>query len=377
MRPSLCFKVKVILRGPGQAALFLAAAVSMLVAFPALTAAQTIEIERMFDGLEEPWAIAFLPEGGLLVTEREGRLLHIDARGDTVPVADTPIVAARGQGGLLDVMVPRDFAQSRRVWLSYAAATGDGAGTSVGFGRLSADGARLEEFRVVMPPAARPGGRHFGARLVEAADGAIFLTTGDRGEGGLAQRLDGPEGKVLRFTAEGAPLTAAEFAGRGDVWPGLYSYGHRNIQGAALDAEGRLLTVEHGARGGDEVNAPAPGRNYGWPVITYGRDYDGSKIGEGTSKPGMEQPLHYWDPSIAPSGLMVYSGALWPEWRGHVFTGSLNSDLISRLDPAQGFAEARIQTAETGRVRDITEGPDGAIWFLSVTEGAVFRMTPG
>jgi glucose/arabinose dehydrogenase len=169
-------------------------------------------------------------------------------------------------------------------------------------------------------------------------------------------------------------LTEPAFEGRG-AFAGLYSYGHRNIQGAALDLAGRLVTVEHGARGGDEVNMPEAGRNYGWPVISYGREYSGLRIGEGTAKPGMEQPLHYWDPSIAPSGLMVYSGALWPQWKGHIFTGSLNSDYISRLNPA-GFAEARIETEETARVRDIVEGPDGSIWFLSAYEGAAFRITP-
>lgn len=341
-----------------------------------VVAAQTVQMVPVATGFEEPWAIGFLPSADVLVTEREGRLLRLPAGGGAAQaVAGVPEVAAIGQGGLLDVMVPRDFASTRRVWLSYAAPVSGGAGTAAGFGILSQDGSRLQEFRPVMQPVGRSGGRHFGARLVEARDGSVFLTTGDRGNGALAQRLDGPEGKVLRFSADGAPLTADAFAGQ-DVFPGLYSYGHRNIQGAALDAQGRLLTAEHGARGGDEVNAPQAGRNYGWPVITYGRDYSGAKIGEGSAKPGMEQPLHYWDPSIAPSGLMVYDGALFPEWRGHIFTGSLNSDLIARLDPAQGFAEVRIASDETARVRDIRQAPDGSIWFLSVYEGAIYRMVP-
>ncbi|MGB3278199.1 MAG: PQQ-dependent sugar dehydrogenase [Pseudorhodobacter sp.] len=341
-----------------------------------VAAAQGLAMKPVVTGLEEPWAIGFLPEGDVLITERGGRLLRVDAKqGASMVVTGLPKVAVIGQGGLLDVMVPRDFAQSRRIWLSYAVAVPGGAGTAAGFGTLSADGAALEDFRAVMVPVGRPGGRHFGARLVEARDGSVFLTTGDRGQGDLAQALDGPEGKVLHFSAEGAPITAPQFRGK-TVWPGLYSYGHRNIQGAALNAEGQLLTAEHGARGGDEVNAPEPGRNYGWPVITYGRDYSGLKIGEGTAKPGMEQPLHYWDPSIAPSGLMVYDGELFPSWRGQLFTGSLNSDLISRLDPGNGFAEARISSPETARVRDIRQAPDGSIWFLSVYEGAVFRIAP-
>ena len=354
---------------------------AVMVFFAGLTlgqgaAAQSLTIEPVATGLEEPWAIGFLPDGDVLVTERGGRLLRLPKGGGTaVPVGGVPEVATVGQGGLLDVMVPRDFASSRRVWLSYAAPTNGGAGTAAGFGRLSGDGTTLEDFRAVMQPVGRGGGRHFGARLVEARDGSVFLTTGDRGNGELAQRLDGPEGKVLRFSADGAPLTADAFAGKA-AFPGLYSSGHRNIQGATLDGQGQLLTAEHGARGGDEVNAPQEGRNYGWPVITYGRDYDGSKIGEGQAKAGMEQPLHYWDPSIAPSGLMAYDGALFPGWRGQVFTGSLNSDLIARLDPSQGFAEERIATDETARVRDIRQAPDGSIWFLSVYEGAIYRITP-
>ncbi|WP_022703449.1 PQQ-dependent sugar dehydrogenase [Pseudorhodobacter ferrugineus] len=338
--------------------------------------AQNVQVTQIANGFEEPWAIGFLPGGDALVTERDGRLLRLpSAGGAMVPVNGVPQVAATGQGGLLDVMVPRDFAATRRIWLSYAAPVAGGAGTAAGFGRLSDDGMALEGFRAVMEPVGRAGGRHFGARLVEALDGTVFLTTGDRGDGDLAQALDGPEGKVLHFFADGAPLTAPEFAGK-DVFPGLYSYGHRNIQGAALDREGRLMTAEHGARGGDEVNAPVAGRNYGWPIITYGRDYSGLKIGEGTAKDGMEQPLFYWDPSIAPSGLMVYDGALFPDWRGQVFTGSLNSDLIARLDPANGFAEARVTSDETTRVRDIRQAPDGSIWFLSVYDGAIYRIAP-
>lgn len=338
--------------------------------------AQTVQIEQVAKGLEEPWAIGFLPGGDVLVTERGGRLLRLPAgRAAAVSVTGLPKLALIGQGGLLDVMVPRDFATSRRIWLSYAAPAAGGAGTAAGFGRLSPDGTRLEGFQAVMAPVGRPGGRHFGARLVEARDGSVFLTTGDRGQGDLAQALEGPEGKVLHFGPDGAPLTAAEFAGK-PVWPGLYSYGHRNIQGAALDAGGRLLTVEHGAKGGDELNAPLPGRNYGWPVITYGRDYSGAKIGEGTARPGMEQPLHYWDPSIAPSGLMVYDAALFAAWRGQIFIGSLNSDLIAQLDPAKGYAEMRMARDETARVRDIRQAPDGSIWFLSVYEGAIYRITP-
>lgn len=339
--------------------------------------AQTPVATKVVDRLEEPWALAFLPDGAFLVTEREGKLSLFSPDGKRMAVVGgLPEVAQTGQGGLLDVLVTRNFAQTRRIWISFAAPAPGGSGTSAGFGRLSADGSRIEAFQTVLTPQGRPGGRHFGSRLVEAADGTVFVTTGDRGFGALAQDLRGPEGKVLTYDAEGNPKTHAAFADRAGVWPGLYSLGHRNIQGATLDGRGRLITAEHGAKGGDEVNLVTGGQNHGWPVITYGVDYDGSKIGIGQSNPGMEQPEHYWDPSIAPSGLMYYSGDMFPEWKGHIFTGSLKSDFISRLDPGRGYAEEPIKLRDTRRVRDIRQAPDGSIWFLSVDKGAVYRLTP-
>jgi glucose/arabinose dehydrogenase len=244
---------------------------------------------------------------------------------------------------------------------------------------LSADGSALEGFAQVFAiPEGSSGGRHFGSRLVEAADGTIFLTVGDRGTGPDGMEAQDPmrgEGKVIHLARDGQPATRLDGA-----LPGVYSWGHRNPQGAALDLEGRLWIVEHGAQGGDELNAPAEGRNYGWPVITYGENYGGGTIGEGTVKDGMEQPVHYWDPSIAPSGLMVYSGRLIPEWRGDIFFGSLNSDYLGRLDPDSpaetGFAEERITADETQRVRDVVEAPDGSIWFLSVGNEAAYRLAP-
>lgn len=341
------------------------------------TSAGRMEITAVVTGLEEPWGLAFLPDGALLVTERDGRLLRV-AEGVAVPVDGVPEVVAEGQGGLLDVMVPADFASSREVWLAFSAPTGEGVATAAGKGRLSEDGARIEGFEVLFLGDGARGGRHFGARLVEMPDGAVMLTTGDRGTGpeGLAAQDPGSSiGKLVRMARDGGVEVLAE------GWrPGVFSLGHRNVQGAALDLSGRLLTVEHGAQGGDELNAPEAGKNYGWPVITYGEDYGGGRIGEGTEKAGMEQPLHYWDPSIAPSGLMIYSGALVPEWRGDIFFGSLNSGFLGRLDPEGtgpgGMAEERIEADQTGRVRDVAEGPDGAVWFLSVIDGAVYRMAP-
>jgi aldose sugar dehydrogenase len=313
----------------------------------------------------------------MLVTEREGQLLLAGGAAVTA-VAGVPKVYAEGQGGLLDVLVPRDFAQSREVWLSFATRAPGGAATAVGRGRLSDDGTRLEGFETVFTGDGAPGGRHFGARLVEMPDGRIMVTTGDRGtgpEGLAAQDPDLSIGKLILLDRNGQAVQGT------DGWKaGVFSLGHRNVQGAALDLSGRLLTVEHGAQGGDELNAPEAGRNFGWPVITYGENYGGGKIGTGTAQDGMEQPLHYWDPSIAPSGLMVYSGALVPEWRGDIFFGSLNSDFLGRLDPdaaaPTGLAEERISGPQTGRVRDVVEGPDGAIWYLSVYDGTLYRMAP-
>jgi aldose sugar dehydrogenase len=341
------------------------------------TAAGPLSVTPVVSGLDEPWGLAFLPDAAVLVTERDGRLLLV-RDGVAQAVSGAPDVFAEGQGGLLDVLVPADFATSREVWLSFAAPVGDGGATAAGKGRLSDDGLRLEGFETVFTGDAYPGGRHFGSRLVEMPDGTIALTTGDRGTGPEGMDAQDPTlspGKIILLNRDGSPAVAQ------DGWlPGAFSRGHRNIQGAALDLSGRLLTAEHGAQGGDELNAPEAGKNYGWPVISYGINYNGEPIGVGQAAQGMEQPLHYWDPSIAPSGLMVYSGKLVPEWRGDIFFGSLNSDFLGRLDPdtpaETGFAEERISAPETGRVRDVIEAPDGSIWFLSVYDGAVYRLAP-
>ena len=344
-------------------------------ALPRGLAAQGLAIEPVARSLEQPWGLAFLPGSAFLVTERGGRLSFYAGPGARPQrVAGVPAVWAQGQGGLLDVMVPRDFASSRLLWLTLSLPGDGGASTGLVRARLSEDGARLDEVAVVHSGPAAGRGQHFGSRAVEARDGHIFLTTGDRGQPALAQDPARPEGKVLRFTAEGRPAPAPGVPA--DAVPGLWSRGHRNIQGAALDGQGQLWTVEHGARGGDEINRIAPGRNYGWPVISYGRNYNGTAIGEGTARAGMEQPAHYWDPSIAPSGLIVHSGRGVAGWRGHFLTGSLNSDYIARLDPANGWRETAIRSGETARVRDVREAPDGSVWFLSVGRGAVFRLVP-
>lgn len=344
----------------------------------AQTSAGPMAITPVAEGLNTPWGFAFLPDGSLLVTEKEGRLLHL-AGGEAQEISGLPEVAALGQGGLLDVMVPRDFATSREVWLTWSGRAGDGLATMAGRGRLSEDHSRLEDFTTVFTGDAAPASRHFGARVIEGETGNIFITTGDRGTGPEGLEAQDPgltHGKVISIARDGSP----------DVgligWrEGIFSIGHRNIQGAAAMPGGGLLVSEHGARGGDEINFSQPGENFGWPVISYGVNYNGTKIGSGTHAEGMNQPQHYWDPSIAPSGLMVYSGTLVPEWKGDVFTGSLKLDFISRLDPdtpaATGWAEERLSTPETLRVRDIKEAPDGSIWFLSESAGALYRMGPG
>ncbi|MBE0452067.1 MAG: PQQ-dependent sugar dehydrogenase [Roseovarius sp.] len=359
---------------------FIALCLALLITLPAHaldTSAGKLTVTRMVAGLTEPWALGFLPDGGLLITERGGRFLHV-AGGETRAVAGVPEVAARGQGGLLDVLVPRDFAATREIFLSFSRPQPGGAGTAVARARLSQDGVRLEDMQVIFELApGSSGGRHFGSRLVEARDGTLFVTIGDRGDGPTAQDISNQNGTVIRINRDGSVPSDNPFVNRPGARPEIWSYGHRNAQGAALDDEGRLWVVEHGARGGDEVNLVVRGANYGWPVIAYGRHYSGARIGEGTHKDGMEQPVHYWDPSIAPSGMVIYSGTLWPEWRGHVLVGALKFGMISRLSGNPLTEAERLKSAETARVRDIREAPDGSIWFLSVGNGAAYRITPG
>ncbi|MEM1236592.1 MAG: PQQ-dependent sugar dehydrogenase [Pseudomonadota bacterium] len=353
-----------------------------LAATPAIaqlaTSAGNLTVTSVVSGLNAPWGFGFLPGGQIILTEREGELYLITPGQGAVEVSGAPEVVAQGQGGLLDVLVPRDFAETRELFFTYAKRQGRGAGTAVAKGRLSGDGTTLTGLETIFEMApGTSGGRHFGSRLVEARDGTLYLTIGDRGERPSAQDLSIEAGSVVRITRDGAIPADNPFVDRNGAQPGIWSLGHRNPQGMAMDAEGNIWTVEHGAAGGDEINLVQRGVNYGWPVISYGRHYSGGKIGEGTEKPGLEQPEFYWDPSIAPSGMMIYSGKLWPEWRGDIFVGSLKFDMISRLERGSRLTEAeRIESDETLRVRDIREAPDGSIWFLSVGQGALYRVTP-
>jgi glucose/arabinose dehydrogenase len=252
-----------------------------------------------------------------------------------------------------------------------------GSGTALAVGKLQSDDRQLTNVSDLfeMNQGAETC-RHFGSRIVEARDGTIFVTLGERGNRPAAQDLSLHHGSIIRINRDGTIPADNPFVEQSGARPEIYSYGHRNPQGAALDPSGILWVAEHGAKGGDEINQIRKGANYGWPIISYGTHYSGDKIGEGTAGEGLEQPAHYWDPSIAPSGLMIYSGKLWPEWRGDLFVGSLKFDYISRLSGDDLHEVEQLKGPETERVRDIVEAPDGSIWFISVGQGAIYRMTP-
>lgn len=336
--------------------------------------AQDYEISLQVRGLDTPWAMEVLPDGSLLVTEIDGRLLRF-ANGERTEVAGPPKVAETGQGGLLDVTLARDFAVSRTLFLTYAKPMPGGAGTALAAAELSGDNRSLDNLRdlFVMSQGSRKG-QHFGSRVVEGLDGTLFVTIGDRGNRPAAQDLGQHNGKVVRVNPDGTIPSDNPFVGQEGTLPEIWSYGHRNPQGAGLDAQGNLWVSEHGARGGDEINLVRKGANFGWPVVAFGRHYSGLPIGEGTAKPGMEQPMHYWDPSIAPSGLLVYTGQMFPKWRDSIFVGSLKFDYIALLGGVPLAEAAQINTGQTARVRDIVQGPDGSIWFISVGNGAIYKI---
>lgn len=328
-------------------------------------------------GLQTPWAVAALPDGSLLVTERDGNLLRI-VDGTAAPVAGAPEVATQGQGGLLDITLARDFSITRTLFLTYSKPQRRGAGTALAAAELSADGTRLENLRDLFESA--PGGttgRHFGSRVVEGADGTLFVTIGDRGDRPSAQDRSLHNGSIIRVNRDGSVPSDNPFVGQSDILPEIWSFGHRNPQGAGFDGAGVLWTAEHGARGGDEVNRIEKGANFGWPVISYGVHYSGGQIGEGAEKPGMQQPAHFWDPSIAPSGLIVYQGDMFPEWQGDMFVGSLKFSYISRLSISGDTVQEveQIESDDTLRVRDLVEDADGSILFVSVGNGTVYRIT--
>ena len=341
-----------------------------------------VRVETVAGGLEHPWGLAFLPDGRMLVTERPGRLRIVEGRGGLAePLGGVPAVLARGQGGLLDVELDPRFADNRFVYLSYAEpGANDTAGTAVARGRLA--GNRLEDMEVIYRQHPKvKGENHFGSRLVFASDGTLFVTQGDRHEyRDQAQDLSSGLGKIVRLNPDGTVPRDNPFVGQAGARPEIWSYGHRNIQAAAVHPDtGQLWTVEHGARGGDELNHPEAAKNYGWPVITYGVDYSGETIGKGTAKPGMEQPVYYWDPVIAPSGMVFYTGDAFPGWKGSTLVGSLNPGLLVRLtlQHHQVVREERYLGGLRERIREVQQGPDGLLYLLTDSNnGRILRLSP-
>ena len=341
-----------------------------------------VRVETVARGIEHPWALAFLPDGRMLVTERPGRLRIVGRDGRvSEPLAGVPEVQARGQGGLLDVALDPRFADNRLVYLSYAEPGEDGtAGTAVARARLGED--RLEEVQVIYRQQPKvDGGGHYGSRLVFRPDGTLFITQGDRmNHRERAQNLSEGIGKLVRINPDGSIPKDNPFVGRSGVRPEIWSYGHRSVQAAALDPQtGQLWTVEHGARGGDELNHPEAGKNYGWPIITYGIDYSGAKIGEGAAKPGLEQPVYYWDPVIAPSGMVFYTGDAFPDWKGSILVGSMQPGGLVRLTMKDGKVarETRYLGDPGERIRDVQQGPDGLVYLITDSNnGRVLRVLP-
>jgi glucose/arabinose dehydrogenase len=340
-----------------------------------------VQLTTIATGLENPWSLAFLPDGRLLVTERPGRLRYVTMKGEvSEPIAGVPVVDAVEQGGLLDVVLDPDFAVNSTIYLSYAEA-GDGELNGTAVARAKLDGVRLTDFKVIFRQSPKvASGYHFGSRLVFARDGNLFVTLGERNSQRQSAQDPGTHlGKIVRITKDGKVPADNPFVGREGALPEIWSLGHRNVQGATLDpATGRLWAVEHGPRGGDEINLPEAGRNYGWPVITYGTEYSGPAIGEGTAKPGMEQPLYYWVPSIATSGMTFYTSDAYPAWKGSLFVGALEAKLVARLEfGADGKVKAEERFPVGERVRDIRQGPDGALYLVTDEDaGRLLRLTP-
>ncbi len=345
------------------------------------TEKRSVTVETVAKGLENPWGMAFLPDGRMLVTERPGRMRIVAGDGAlSAPLTGVPNVSARNQGGLLDVVLDPDFAANRQVYVTFAEPRAGGNGTSVAKLRLNAASTGFDQSQVIFrQEPTYNGGHHFGSRIVFDRTGALFVALGDRYDlKEQAQNRANTIGKIIRIASDGS-IPPDNPGQRREGWlTSIWSIGHRNVQGAALHpVTGKLWTAEHGARGGDEINIPEGGKNYGWPVITYGRDYSGAKIGEGTHKAGMEQPVFYWDPSIAPSGMAFYTGDRFPEWKGNAFVGALAGQLVARLtlDGEKEVAEERLFVGMGKRIRDVRQGPDGFLYLLvDAADGEVLRV---
>jgi glucose/arabinose dehydrogenase len=343
--------------------------------------------ETVSTGLENPWGVAFVPGGRFLVTERAGRLRLIEADGKIgAPIAGLPAIAAGGQGGLLDVLADSGFEKNRTVYFCFSEPAPGGSSTNstaLARAQLSEDGAKLDNLKVIFSQQPKVASRnHFGCRIVESRDGTLFLTLGDRfSRKEDAQKLDNHIGKIVRIAKDGTAPADNPFVGKAGALPEIWSYGHRNGQGATLAPDGRFWMIEHGPQGGDEINVPQAGRNYGWPVITYGENYGGGKIGDGiTAKEGMEQPLHYWVPSIAPSGMAFLTSERYDAgWKGNLFVGSLKFGYLDRIELKDGkvVAEHKLLADGRARIRDVKQGPDGWLYVLTdESDGKLLRLRP-
>lgn len=331
-------------------------------------------------GLANPWGLAFLPDGRMLITERPGRLRIFDAgTGLSRPLSGLPEVFARDQGGLLDVVPHPDYADNGWIYLTYAMPADGGARTAISRARLDGLALRdLESVFVAQNPGS--GGRQFGSRIAFGSDGKLYVSIGERGDPDAAQNLQNHNGTVLRLNADGSVPPDNPFVGRADALPSVYTYGHRNPQGMIRHPlRDEIWLHEHGPQGGDEINRLVAGANYGWPVVTFGRSYAGFPIGEGSAKPGMQPPLYHWTPSIAPSGMAFYEGDAFPNWRGNLFVGSLKFRYLARvvLDGTRVVSEERLVEQAFGRIRDVRQGPDGLIYILTdESDGRLIRLQP-
>ncbi len=340
-----------------------------------------IEINAIATGLENPWGIALLPNGDFLVTERAGRLRIVSASGKIgEPITGLPEIDVIGQGGLLDVTLAPDFSSSQKIYFSYNEPANSGNSTAVSYGVLKNN--RLENVTHIFSQQPKvASGAHFGSRLVWRKDGTLFITLGDRYERkDDAQTLNTHHGKVVRINADGTVPKDNPFINTPNALPEIWSYGHRNMQGAAIHpVTGGLWTGEHGPQGGDEINIDRAGKNYGWPVITYGEHYGGGKIGEGIRKPGMEQPIYYWVPSIATAGFIFYTGNQFPDWKHNIILGALNGKALVRLvtDGDKIIHEERLFSKELDkRIRSVVQAADGSIYFITdEPKGGIYRIT--
>jgi aldose sugar dehydrogenase len=353
---------------------------AVVLLWPLAAAAQDFRVVKLAEGLDHPWSLAFLPDGRMLVTERPGRLSLLSRDFRRSEVKGVPRVATGGQAGLFDVALHPRFAENQLVYLAYEAAGAGGIGMELARARLA--GNELADLRVIFRETPKHRGRiNLGGRIVFDRAGYLYLSIGDGGEMQRAQRPDDDAGSMIRLNDDGSVPKDNPFVGKAGWRPEKFDLGHRNPQGAALDPQsGRLWTHEHGPQGGDEINVIRAGVNYGWPVITYGVNYgSGTKIGEGTAKPGMAQPLYYWVPSIAPSGMAFYTGDRFPRWKGNLFVGALKDEMLVRLelDGEKVTKEERLIQGVLGRIRDVRIGPDGLIYLLTdESSGVLARLEP-